>query len=180
MKQQAKKLTKEERLTLRKEKRKQKEKTFSKFAFLGVALAGVLALGILLWGVFRTDAFRAGFTTEELLGSWYSKDELTCWRFDDANDDNDVYFYYRNSDHEIFAFSAFTDFVPDEKEGTVTVYYGNKDPQKFTASIYGDKLILKAKNEKMVFYKGKPISERNKEIYEEFYPQENTPQSKGS
>ena len=152
------------KLQQKKERKKTREKRFSIIAFAALALAGLLGLALMVFAISRTDAFTSGFSAEALYGCWYREDDISCWRFTETEDGADVYFFVRPDTTTPFNFSSYTDVVMREKEGTITIYFGEKDPQTFTCSLKKDTLVLVNGDSRLVFKKGLPISERNKEI----------------
>ena len=153
------------RLTLQEKQllRKKKEKRFSIIAFIVVGLLLLSFPVILVIGILRSERGPA-FSAEQLYGCWYDEDDTSCWRFDDTADGTDVYFFVRTKTTTPFDFSSYTDVILDEEQGTVTVYFGKNQPVTFNCSLKKDRLVLQNEDSKLVFNKGIPISDRNKEI----------------
>ena len=151
--------------------KKQQEQRFTVIALVVVVLTVLLSIGLLVFIVARDGFTTTKLKTENLYEFWYLEDGTACWNFrEDDTAETDVYFYGRSGETEPYIFSAFTDVIVDEENGTLTIRYSAFKSVVYNCEIKKDTMTLTAKDDVKVFKKGVALSKFNQEIQEQYPP----------
>jgi hypothetical protein len=153
--------------------KKKQEQQFTVISFVVVALTVLLSIGILVFIIARDGFTTTKLKTEDLYEFWYLDDGSACWNFrkdDTTETETDVYFFGRAKETEPYIFSAFTDVLVDEENGTVSIRYSAFKSVVYNCDITKDTLTLTSKDDVKVFKKGVALSKFNEEILEQYPP----------